>query len=262
MNIKGRSYTFKNLSTAHNAQEFQTQIDIIQENLKNCRRDIDNFDVYHITRAIADLNDIDAVKANLLPGEAAVISAPTEGKWHTGQVIVRINNLEYVEVEPFQTGTYYPAAIRNIEDNGVATPNYLMTYAFTATPPLKGSYPLSTSKATEAYEEFTTTFEFPDEKYYYGFVNLESEDNVRFLVPVTENQDITFKAMETRPILKFFIKKTSGQGETYEEVSFSNYTLTLSGTAPNQIYTLHWANRESDSAGGNLFPADCYVGIK
>lgn len=258
MNIKGRTYTFKNLSVAHNAQEFQEQINIIQENLKNCRRDIDNFDIYHITRAIADLNDIDAVKANLLPGEAAVISAPTEGKWHTGQVIVRINNLEYVEIEPFQTGTYYPAAIRNITENGVDTPNYLMTYAFTATPPLKGSWTLSTAKATEVYEEFTTTFTFPEEQYYYGFVNLESEDTARFLVPMVENQDITFTARATRPILKFFVRSGTEQAQTYEEVAFSNYTLTLS----DSTYTLHWANKESDGAGGLLFPNNCYVAIK
>ena len=250
MNIKGRSYTFKDLSIAHNAQEFQTQIDIIQENIKNCRRDIDNFDVYRITRAIADLRDIDAVKAKLLPGEAAVISAPTQGKWHTGQVIIRINNLEYVEVEPFQTGTYYPAAINEIMDGDNPTSNYLLTYAFTATPPLAGSHHLTNKKCDNAYEEFTATVKSEDQDYYYGFVNGQENNQAEFLLPVGDAA-ITFDAHQTRPILKFFIIDNfdTAEAQTHEEVSLA-YSLSLNSTTNKYTLTV------------NDYPEHCYVAVK
>lgn len=237
MNIKGSLYTFKELSKAHNADEFQKQIDIIQENLENCKRKIDNFDVYRITRAIADLNDIDAVKAKLLPGEAAVISAPSQGKWHTGQLILRLNNLEYVEIEPFQTGTYYPSSLKRIGESA----NYILTYSFSANLPLKGSKQLNKEKLSSPYEEIFTNLNLPEETYYYGFSN--TEENT-FLIHLRDG--ITFVQRETHPILKFFI---TNDGQRYEEIGFSDYRLEKEGENYKIVLT------------GN-FPENLYVAIK
>lgn len=235
MNIKGSLNTFQELSKAHNADEFQKQIKVIQENIEKCKRNIDNFDVYHITCAIADLNDIDAVKARLLPGEAAVISAPSQGKWHTGQLIVRINDLEYVEVEPFQTGTYYPSSMQKMGDS----PNYRLNYSFSANPPKEGKGELASNaeKLSSPYEEIYTTLQLPEEAYYYGFSNTE---NNTFLIPLRDG--ITFVQRETRPILKFFI---TNDEQYYEEIGFSdyrlekedqNYKIVLTGNFPNKCY--------------------------
>ena len=249
MNIKGSLYTFKELSKAHNADEFQKQIDIIQENLENCKRKIDNFDVYRITRAIADLNDIDAVKAKLLPGEAAVIRAPSQGKWHTGQLILRLNNLEYVEIEPFQTGTYYPSSLKKIGESA----NYILTYSFSANLPLKGSKQLNEEKLSSPYEEISTNLTFPEEKYYYSLSN--TEEGI-FMMPLKSDSSIAFKKKETRPILKFFVK--SNEGLSFEEVGFSDYKLKEEGGN----YTLSLEKQEGDADSSPLVPENLYVAIK
>lgn len=252
MNIKGKTYTFKELTSAGTAASFQEQINRIQENIENCKKEINNFDVYRITYAISDLLDISAIKNKLLPGEAAVITAPTQGDWHTGQLILRLNNLEYTTLEPFQTGTYFPSCLETIlnseDDANNIGKNYILYYSFTETSPIDvaTAQEISTDpddQLTEAYKNIKATIEETNSGYYYSFSS-DDDTNPSFMLELADYPDgITFNAMRTRPILKFFITKSTG----YEEV-----LLKYSLSKTNNVYTLTVDD----------YPEGCLVAIK
>lgn len=237
MKIKGQNYEFKELSKASSLDSFQEQINKLQLNINNCRREINNFDVYRITAAITDLKNIDAVKNKLLPGEAAVITAPTEGDWHTGQLILRLNQFDYVNLEPFQTGTYYPSSLK-VKDGS----NYLLRYSFTEKVPIQESATLSEEVLSEPAKTIEAEISTLEENYYYSFAENNADGTPNFMKQLTSS--ITFAKKASRPIIRFFIKRSDS---AFEEVIL-DYNLSLN----NNNYTL-----KTDT-----YPLDCWVAIK
>lgn len=244
MNIKGQTATFETIEPATGvttATNFQAQIDKIQANIQKCARQISMFDVYRIRYVVDDMANYNAIRNQLLPGEALAIQVSGDAVHPAGEVTVRLNELEYATLEPFQTGTYYPSAIA---ETGSTSPySYIFTYAFTDTrTPAPGTVNLSSAPTTQVVQQYTATLNEPSATYYYGFVENETASFFKLITPRT---NITFAKQETQPIIKCYL--TANNMQTFEEI-YIPYSLSLSGST----YTLLFAEA----------PSNCYVAIK
>lgn len=149
------SQTF--ISKSSTANDFQKQIDALNNKLDSVAKNLTYFDFYNISSVVTEKKNFSTQVTSLAPNSSLVVNCEPfflNGEYYnTGDIIFKTSNSSVVHIQAQTGGIYYPKKISKDTTNN----SFSISYQYSSSRPTNDKSSVSVDNEAEFAEEMTFT---------------------------------------------------------------------------------------------------------